>query len=173
MLRGRAIRALEQLKSLIAGMNDEEYAKPLEVLSNASIGQHARHIIEFFECLEQSKGTRCLNYDDRNRRLLLETSTAEAMTTLAQLMDTLGDEDEGSPIVLTQLYHDMESCAIALPTTYARELVFNIEHAIHHQALIRIGVAALRLPAALPDNFGIADSTVHFRNAHVHADLSA
>jgi hypothetical protein len=153
-------------------MSDAEYAKPLEVLSDASIGQHTRHVIEFFECLEQSKHTRRLNYDARNRRMPLETCTAEALAALARIMEGLGDADE-RPIVLTQAYCDVERCAVELPTTYARELVFNIEHAIHHQALIRIGVETLRLPAALPDNFGIADGTVHFRNAHVHADLSA
>lgn len=172
MLRGRAIRVLGQLKNLVAGMSDEAYARPLAVLSNASIGQHARHVIEFFQCLEQSKHTRCLNYDARCRQLILETSIEEALSALDHIMKNLCDDDD-RPILLTQMYHDTTSWEVDLPTTYARELVFNIEHAIHHQALIRIGVEALQLPIALPDNFGIADSTVHFKNTYVYVDVSA
>lgn len=39
---------LVQLSDAIACLSEEVYSKPSKILTNASIGQHTRHIIEFF-----------------------------------------------------------------------------------------------------------------------------
>lgn len=45
-------KTLNELLELIHQLSDEDYTKPCEALSNATIGEHTRHIIEMFQCLE-------------------------------------------------------------------------------------------------------------------------
>jgi len=43
-----------------------------------------------------------------------------------------------------------------------RELVYNLEHAIHHMAIIRIGVINIAPEIELSEGFGIAPSTIKY-----------
>lgn len=43
---------LYELIVLLKQLSNEEYSKPCSQLSDASIGEHTRHIIEMFQCLE-------------------------------------------------------------------------------------------------------------------------
>ena len=57
-----------------------------------------------------------------------------------------------------------------LPTNYFREIAYNLEHAIHHMELIKIGineVAAVKLP----EGYGVASSTIKYRKQHYHETL--
>ncbi len=52
--------------------------------------------------------------------------------------------------------------AIITESSYQRELLYNLEHSIHHQALIK--VALLEIQHDLVDeNFGVAQSTIEYR----------
>ena len=44
-----------------------------------------------------------------------------------------------------------------------RELVYNIEHAIHHMALIKIGIKEVAPQLQLPEGFGVANSTIRHK----------
>jgi hypothetical protein len=60
------------------------------------------------------------------------------------------------------LTHNCFSDTETLETNYFRELLYNLEHSIHHQALIK--VALYRLPhIKISDSFGIAPSTLEYR----------
>ena len=48
-------------------------------------------------------------------------------------------------------------------SNYHRELAYNVEHAIHHMALIKIGVKENAPYVQLPDDFGIASSTIRYK----------
>jgi RNA-binding protein YhbY len=51
---------------------------------------------------------------------------------------------------------------LLIDTNYNRELLYNLEHCIHHQALIK--VAVLQNDAITIDaNFGVARSTIEYR----------
>ncbi len=42
---------LTQLCDSMHQLTNEEYSSPVGILSNATIGQHVRHIVELFVCL--------------------------------------------------------------------------------------------------------------------------
>ena len=46
-----------QLTESLNELTDAEYTQPCKALFNASIGQHVRHIIELFLCLEKGYET--------------------------------------------------------------------------------------------------------------------
>jgi hypothetical protein len=47
-------------------------------------------------------------------------------------------------------------------SNYFRELLYNLEHCIHHQALIK--VAILQCETVTIDNFGVDQTTIEYRN---------
>ena len=56
-----------QLSESLHQLTDAEYSQPSKILFNASIGQHVRHIIELFLCLEKGYENGVVNYEKRKR----------------------------------------------------------------------------------------------------------
>ncbi|HEX8061527.1 MAG TPA: hypothetical protein VF473_11360, partial [Cyclobacteriaceae bacterium] len=48
-------------------------------------------------------------------------------------------------------------------TTYYRELVYNLEHAVHHMAVIKIAIRSTTL-IDIPVDFGVAAATIKYRS---------
>ncbi|MBK7681685.1 MAG: hypothetical protein IPJ26_04015 [Bacteroidetes bacterium] len=48
-------------------------------------------------------------------------------------------------------------------STYKRELAYNIEHAIHHMAIIKIAIENAYSDIVLDKAFGVAPSTIRFQ----------
>jgi len=153
---------LEQLQNLAASLTDRQYCERLPVLSNASLGQHIRHIIEFFVELHNGYKSGLVNYDRRERDYEIETSRSFAILKLREITDSLGKKDR--QLMLEADFGTSAALPCRTKTNYRRELVYNLEHMVHHMALLRIGVGALT-EMALPDSFGVAASTLKFRGA--------
>lgn len=148
---------LIQVKELLIQIDDTDYALRCTELSNASIGEHTRHIIEMFYCLTNEYQSGIVNYDKRERNHLLETDTNFAVKQIDLLLSSI--DKPNKELVLQQSGVDK---TISLNTNYFRELVYNLEHCIHHQALIKIGLQ-LNFDYTIDDNFGVAFSTIEFR----------
>lgn len=148
---------LDELIALLKQLSDKEYSNPCANLSNSSIGEHTRHIIELFQCLENQYKSGVINYDNRKRNVLIQTNTDFAIQQIEQIQHNLNKENKN--IVLKQ---KIQSHEITTESNYYRELLYNFEHCIHHQALIK--VAILQYPAiAIDKNFGVARSTIEYR----------
>ena len=50
-----------------------------------------------------------------------------------------------------------------MKSSFYRELSYNIEHAIHHMALLKVAVKQTLTYISLPENFGVASSTIRYR----------
>jgi hypothetical protein len=55
-----------------------------------------------------------------------------------------------------------EGVEVTSSSTYYRELMHNLDHAIHHMAMIRVGLTTMP-GITLPEDFGVAYSTLKFR----------
>jgi len=157
-LRSAILRLFTQLSELLERLSDEEYCMPVAALSGATIGQHCRHVIECFQELEEGYHGGDVNYDLRRRDRGLETSCRLALRQLTLLGCALGKPDK---VLWLHAAFD-EGVAASLSSTYHRELLHNLDHAVHHMAMMRVGLTALP-DIALPEGFGIAYSTLKFR----------
>lgn len=158
-LRQTANEILTQISNLTAKLGDKNYAMPLETLSGNSIGKHVRHILEFFGSLVDGYAERTVNYDKRKRDEELETSCDAAVAAIKRIHYALA-ADTRMMITLTGSYEQDQEESYKVITTFYRELVYNIEHAIHHMAIIRIAVKIEFPYLSLPPGFGIAYSTL-------------
>jgi hypothetical protein len=65
-------------------------------------------------------------------------------------------------MILEASYSDVETEPLRIPTNYYREVAYNLEHTIHHMALIRVGIREVS-SVELPADFGVASSTIKYR----------
>lgn len=156
------IAVMTDLKEAIQQLHPKQYSAHIDLLYNASVGQHCRHIIEFFQCLE----TQCQHgveicYDLRQRNLQIEQSPEVATSAIEEILDWLSmvPEDKNLLLLVNHELDKANSCT-AVQSSLVRELVFNIEHAIHHMAIIKIGLKLTSPALELPEHFGVAPSTI-------------
>lgn len=143
----------------LSRISPEVYRQPLELFSGSSLGQHTRHWIEFFQCLiDQAVSQGVLCYDARKRDMLLETAPEMALNALNNMEQALDSMPALDHIMLTSEMSD--GTAVQFPTSLGRELWFAIEHAVHHLALIKIGLKVKYPDWVLPEHFGVATSTL-------------
>ena len=149
-----------QLAETIRQLSPSQYSQPCTNLVNNTIGQHVRHIIELFQCLENGYPEDHVNYEKRKRDVNIETNKDLALQLLQDIHSNLGRPDK--QLMLHASYDDHSEEPIEIPTNYYREVAYNLEHTIHHMALIRVGIKEVS-NITLPENFGVASSTVKHR----------
>lgn len=157
-------KILNQLADLVTQLNEQDFVKPAETLSNSTIGQHLRHTLEFFLCLQHGFDNGKINYDNRAHDKIMETDKEVALSVINQISNFISVLPDKS-LQLEVGYDLVREDFITIETNSTRELVYNIEHAVHHMAIIKIGVRELAGYVRLPPDFGIAASTVRYKEA--------
>ncbi|HNL06497.1 MAG TPA: hypothetical protein PKH93_02915 [Chitinophagales bacterium] len=153
------IAVIEQLITLLAQMTDTTYTQSLILLHQNTIGKHCRHIIEFYQALEKVSTTGIVDYDARIRDLRLETDTTFTINELQRLQKWCVTLQSDTSFDLSVTYGK----TTLVSTTLSRELVYLLEHNIHHLAIIGIAITACFPHIQLPADFGVAYSTAQYR----------
>jgi hypothetical protein len=145
-----------QLAGSLCQLQPGEYTQPSETLSGHTIGQHVRHIIELYQSLENGYEQGLVNYEKRKRDKAIESDSQLACRLLEQILSGLARPDK--PLLL-----EVDPYT-SINTNYYREVAYNLEHTIHHMALIRIGIRDTGNHLVLPEGYGIAPSTLQYRH---------
>lgn len=95
---------------------------------------------------------------------MIENNRLFALQKLEEIVVSLVKPDKR--IELSASYSFDNDAEFMVPSSYFRELIYNLEHTVHHMALIRIAVAEVS-GIGLPDDFGLAISTLKFRKSCV------
>ncbi len=153
-----------QMADYLHHIDPADYCQPLEVLSGSSIGQHFRHIFDFYHCLAKGAPQTLVDYADRERDPRVESDPVFAAQALNEAMERIDRIAEDQPIRMrADFMHLSEAERPVYASSLGRELTFIHDHAVHHLALIKIGFHA-QCPGLLTDpNFGVAPSTVRYR----------
>jgi hypothetical protein len=155
------VETLGQGETLLQQLDDEAYTRKLPMAFNASIGGHYRHCLDHFRSLLNASEPGELNYDVRERGTLIENDRFAALNATRELRDTFEEIDEellGWLLKVTcKTSYGAGGSQTAL-STFAREIMYSVAHAVHHYALIGIMGGMMGLP--MPAGFGVAPSTL-------------
>lgn len=160
--------ALLEIKKLTILLSDQVYSRPLDILSGSSIGQHMRHIVEFYTCLIAQHEQQVINYDLRTRNQLIEQYPKSCALYIDEILAQLDElainfEPKSLRFENCNFHTGIESDRIT--TSLSRELAYCLDHCIHHQYFIKIGLISLELGHFLHEEFGIAPSTLIHRKS--------
>jgi len=156
-MKKTSANSLNNLFAIISQLNYSDYSAELEILNRNSIGKHVRHILDMFECLIDAPETGILSYDNRKRCSKTENDKEFALKKTKKINTEIEKLDLNKTILLQQ---NIEGKLIKCETNFQRELLYNIEHCVHHLAIIRIGIEQHFPYIEIPENFGIAYSTL-------------
>lgn len=162
-LRKACINILSQLVDFLGQISQEDFIKPAETLSHSTIGQHLRHTLEFFICFEKGFENGIINYDKRAHDKLIESDKFLALATLNRIIDFINSLHEDKALKLEVSYDIDKEDFLTIDTTSTRELVYNIEHAVHHMAIMKIGAREVCSFIILDQDFGRAASTIRYK----------
>jgi uncharacterized damage-inducible protein DinB len=163
-LRQACSGILTQLTDVVTQINEHDFTKPAETLSNSTIGQHIRHTLEFFLCFQQGYNNGVINYDKRAHDKLIESDKFIALSAIERIRSFIGTFTD-KPLKLEVGYELVNDNFVTIETTSTRELVYNIEHAVHHMAIIKIGIREIASYIKLAPDFGIAASTIRYKDS--------
>jgi hypothetical protein len=91
------------------------------------------------------------------------------MAAIQRIQDFVSKNQEDRPLKLEVGYDLSKEDFVLVDTNYTRELVYNIEHAVHHMAIMKIGIREVAPYVTLAPDFGIAASTIRHKEASVTA----
>lgn len=160
-----------QIISLLDQIPDQDFNRSLEVYEDATLGKHFRHIYEFFDCLVNQCDCGEIDYGLRKREQSLENYTDIAKDRFLKLRDRLGELEEELPIEVCTDFKDEQGQRQTVKSTLGRELMYAYDHAVHHLAIVRIGLASLSPEVTIDESLGVAASTIQhqYKIAHGHA----
>ncbi len=154
----KSTEALSSLTDVLRQLADQTiYTEPCAALSNATIGQHTRHIIELYQCLLAGYPAAVINYDDRKRNILYENDITAAAEVIKEIQFNLEQPDK-----TVKIFCGTDDESVCIESNYYREVLYNLEHCIHHQALIKVALLSIK-DLQIADGFGVAPSTLQYR----------
>ncbi len=157
------VQILDQLADVVHQLTPSDFSKPSEALSQSTVGQHLRHTLEFFICFEQGFERGVINYDRRAHDKEIESDKYLALSAIRRITAFVESLGENKPLTLEVSYDLKKEDFATLQTNAIRELVYNIEHAVHHMAIMKIGIREIAPYVKLPSDFGVAASTIRFK----------
>lgn len=149
-----------QLSDSVNQLDGSQYCHACESLSGNTIGQHVRHIIEMFQCLEAGYQNGEIDYEKRQRDHRIETDKFFAVDLLQQITEQISKENKD--LLLLTYYNELQIAPDKISSNYFREIAYNLEHTIHHMALIKVGLREIgNIP--VDESYGVASSTIKYR----------
>ena len=152
-------RLLDELASLVLGLDPEVYCARDDRGVSGSIGEHIRHCLDHVSALVSAHPSETLSYDHRGRGTAVETDASAALQQILRLKAALGRWSTrllDEPIRVTSMISPSGESVTGW-STLARELAFVVSHTIHHQATIAVLLTLHGLD--VPDRFGHSPST--------------
>ncbi len=154
-----------QMDRLLEQLSAEAYARPLPLFEGSSLGQHFRHIINFAECL--LRGWReglPVDYAARHRDPSLERRPEKARAAIARLVQQMDAVPEAAAVQVRADFFEAGQPAErpVVASTFGRELMFVHDHAIHHLAMIRMGIRTCFPDIRLDPAVGVAPATLKY-----------
>ena len=153
------VRLLDELREVVERIPDGVFARTPAGRPSGSPGAHVRHCLDHVAAFLDGAPAGYISYDHRRRGTAIQTDRAAALAQIVTLTTAVLDLD---PRLLTrpvrlEVKLDARGTTTVVQSTVARELVFVINHTIHHNATL--GLLLSEIGTDLPHRFGVAPST--------------
>ena len=155
---------LLQIKELLKNLDKNDFTHPSKISDGATIGQHVRHILEFYICLLNGLNEGKVNYDNRERNQKIQSDPEFAARMIDKICGRLSESLPDQKITVVCNHSNDESQNFHLESSLYRELAYNLEHSIHHQALIKNILSELDMDHLTESNFGVAPGTIRYHS---------
>lgn len=152
---------LQQMVELLEKLGDEAYSQPLPLFNGSSIGQHFRHIVDFYGCLVRGAADGRIDYANRERDTRVETETAYAAWTLEGFSEQVNGLSELEMVeIVADFSSELNESRPVVQSTIGRELMYAYDHAVHHLAMIKMGLKVAVPAVEVDPSLGVAPSTL-------------
>lgn len=128
---------LEANRQYLKDIDDLFYTEKQSVLSDQSIGYHTRHVLEHIQCLIDQNASGVINYDLRRRNPEIEEKSKVAYDTIDQIIHDLHTVNLDQDLMVEISFDENNQDYFYVKSSFERELLYNLEHIIHHNSLIR------------------------------------
>jgi uncharacterized damage-inducible protein DinB len=154
--------AMGQLAQLLDQLPGNAYRQCFGARNQHVIGKHVRHIIDHYLALlsATSGAGSLLDYENRNRDLILESDKNAARDHLSGIVQTLRHRFGKVFVSELEMRHNSAGQHQIVKTSVERELVFLASHTIHHMAII--GMLAEQAGLQVNPEFGVHPSTLRY-----------
>ncbi|MGH9940849.1 MAG: DinB family protein [Pyrinomonadaceae bacterium] len=171
-LTSDCVQALKQGVALIEKLDDSLYTETRWLPVKSGVGGHVRHCLDFYQSFLAGVASGRIDYNRREREVLIERDRAFAVTKLRIViaeLQALPDADGDAPLLVTREgVTDTVEPSAWCRSSISRELQFLLSHTVHHYALVAL---LLRLQGFEPvAEFGVTPSTLrHWKREAVCA----
>ena len=155
---------LRQIDGLLAQVEKEVYARPLDLFHGSTIGQHIRHMLNFYEAVVSGAETGLVDYAKRIRDPQIEQDPLYARQAFQVISNRLSalDENAGLP-VQADFIPEEEAPRPTVQSSVGREMMYAFDHAVHHLAIVKMGLRQAQPDLPLQEELGMAPSTLKFQ----------
>lgn len=155
---------LRQIDALLEQVDPDIYARPLDLFGGSSVGQHIRHILNFYQAVLAGVERGMIDYSLRERDPRIEVDPGIARETFGAIATTLQGLDENYILpVLADFVPEKEALRPAVSSSVGRELMYAFDHAVHHLAIVKIGLRQAQPGLPLQEELGMAPSTLQYQ----------
>ncbi len=153
--------SLSQIQFIIETLSTEQQHLCENIYADSGIGRHVRHVVDHFLALKNGLGKFYIDYDKRHRDSLIETDIEIATNCLVELQGwLLSLNNDNIHFVIKSEIHCEKQQVVKIFSNLERELLYLINHTIHHAAFIKL--MAQQFEIMMPDEIGIAPGTASY-----------
>ena len=157
---------IDQILHLLKSLTDQEYAEPLELFNGSTMGQHVRHIFDFYNTVLKGSVVGVVDYASRERNPRIEIDTMFTIKSFQSMKESMIDLNESEQLsAISDFNGEEEGGRVEVISSVGRELMYAFDHSIHHLAIIKMGAKVHFPDVVLEDSLGIAPSTKRYQSA--------
>jgi len=131
------LQAIDQVLEVVTALSVASYKA--RVNGRSQPGAHIRHVLDHYISLQQGIDTGIVDYDHRRRDCQAESCPEVAINELTIIRQWLRElPSENLALQVKSEVSLCDSCSITLDTDLERELLYTLNHTVHHMAYVAL-----------------------------------
>ncbi len=147
---------------LADSLGNKQFSASPTIFFGASVGKHFRHIVEFYQSFITGIPNSSINYDKRERNARIENEKDYCKAVILEIQNSLDliASNDNKPV---EVEYEYDGNIISSVSSTNRELIFCVEHCVHHLAILKLAIHAAFPEIEVSENLGVAHSTLQYQ----------